>query len=289
MATLIPPEELLSLYSTGWFPMAMADGSIRCFSPDPRGILPLEAFHIPHGARKAVRDPQWEVRQNTSFARVVRACARRRETWIDETIVQSYISLHQAGHAHSLAPFSASLCFIRWPVLRKWPWSDWSSGSKRQAFNFSILNGLLRTWFNLGRSQSQDENICIACNTRSGPNLRVSGNRHRGSFLEASVSFYSCCQPLLANSSEGSELSVPVYRLHRHLFRGADWIFAEAGACNTTPLLFQKGRSEQQIGSIDYENGRLQHQTLRCEIPRGSKLTLRIELWRTFPTPPSLT
>jgi leucyl/phenylalanyl-tRNA--protein transferase len=102
MATLIPPEELLRLYSTGWFPMAMADGSIRCFSPDPRGILPLEAFHIPHGARKALRDPQWEVRQNTSFAQVVRACSHRRETWIDETIVQSYIRLHQAGHAHSL-------------------------------------------------------------------------------------------------------------------------------------------------------------------------------------------
>ena len=102
MATLIPPEELLSLYSTGWFPMAMADGSIRCFSPDPRGILPLEAFHVPHGARKALRDPQWEVRQDTSFAQVIRACSHRPETWIDETIVQSYIGLHQAGHAHSL-------------------------------------------------------------------------------------------------------------------------------------------------------------------------------------------
>ena len=102
MATLIPPEELLSLYSTGWFPMAMADGSIRCFSPDPRGILPLESFHIPHGARKALRDPRWEVRQNTSFAQVVRACSHRQETWIDETIIQSYIRLHQAGHAHSL-------------------------------------------------------------------------------------------------------------------------------------------------------------------------------------------
>jgi leucyl/phenylalanyl-tRNA---protein transferase len=102
MATLIPPEELLSLYSTGWFPMAMADGSIRCFSPDPRGILPLEGFHVPRGARKALRDPQWTVRQDTSFAQVVRACSHRRETWIDETIVQSYIGLHQAGHAHSV-------------------------------------------------------------------------------------------------------------------------------------------------------------------------------------------
>jgi leucyl/phenylalanyl-tRNA---protein transferase len=102
MATLIPPEELLSLYSAGWFPMAMPDGSIRCFSPDPRGILPLEDFHIPHGARKVLRDPRWEVRQNTNFEQVVRACSHRRETWIDETIIQSYMGLHRLGHAHSL-------------------------------------------------------------------------------------------------------------------------------------------------------------------------------------------
>jgi leucyl/phenylalanyl-tRNA---protein transferase len=102
MATLIPPEELLSLYSAGWFPMAMADGSIRCFSPDPRGILPLDAFHIPHGAKRTLRDPRWEVRLDTAFEQVVRACANRRDTWIDETIVRSYVALHRTGHAHSL-------------------------------------------------------------------------------------------------------------------------------------------------------------------------------------------
>ena len=102
MATLIPPKELLSLYSAGWFPMAMADGSIRCFSPDPRGIIPLDSFHIPHGAKKALRDPRWEVRVDTTFERVVRACGNRRDTWIDETMVQSYLGMHRAGHAHSL-------------------------------------------------------------------------------------------------------------------------------------------------------------------------------------------
>jgi leucyl/phenylalanyl-tRNA---protein transferase len=102
MATLIPPRELLSLYSAGWFPMAMGDGSIRCFSPDPRGILPLEGFHLPHGARKAVSDPEWELRIDTAFEQVIRACGNRRDTWIDETIVQSYVALHRAGAAHSL-------------------------------------------------------------------------------------------------------------------------------------------------------------------------------------------
>ncbi|MGA7393041.1 MAG: leucyl/phenylalanyl-tRNA--protein transferase [Terrimicrobiaceae bacterium] len=102
MATLIPPKELLSLYSAGWFPMAMADGSIRCFSPDPRGIIPLDSFHIPHGAKKALRDPRWEVRVDTTFERVVRACGNRRDTWLNETMVQSYLGMHRAGHAHSL-------------------------------------------------------------------------------------------------------------------------------------------------------------------------------------------
>jgi leucyl/phenylalanyl-tRNA---protein transferase len=102
MAILIPPGELLSLYSAGWFPMAMPDGSIRCFSPDPRGILPLDAFHIPHGAKKTMRDPGWEMRLDTAFEQVIRACANRRDTWIDETMVQSYIILHREGYAHSL-------------------------------------------------------------------------------------------------------------------------------------------------------------------------------------------
>ena len=102
MATLIPPEELLSLYSAGWFPMAMADGSIRCFSPDPRGILPLDAFHIPHGAKKDAAGSQMGGAHGHSFERVVRACANRRYTWIDETMVQSYLGMHRAGHAHSL-------------------------------------------------------------------------------------------------------------------------------------------------------------------------------------------
>jgi len=102
MATLIAKEELLGLYAAGWFPMAQADGSIRCYSPDPRGIIPLEDFHIPHGTKKALRDPGWELRIDTEFEQVIRACGKREETWIDESIVQSYLALHQAGQAHSL-------------------------------------------------------------------------------------------------------------------------------------------------------------------------------------------
>lgn len=102
MATLIPSKDLLSLYRSGWFPMAMEDGSIRCFSPDPRGILPLDTFRIPHGSRKILQDPGWELRLDTDFESVIRDCAARDETWIDEVIVQSYLALHREGLAHSV-------------------------------------------------------------------------------------------------------------------------------------------------------------------------------------------
>jgi leucyl/phenylalanyl-tRNA--protein transferase len=102
MAIFIPPQELLGLYAAGWFPMAMEDGSIRCYSPDPRGVIPLDGFHVPHGTRKTLRDPAWELRIDTAFEEVMRACGNREETWIDETIVQSYLGLFHLGHAHSV-------------------------------------------------------------------------------------------------------------------------------------------------------------------------------------------
>lgn len=102
MAILIPPEELLGLYASGWFPMGMEDGSIRCFSPDPRTIIPLDEFHIPHGAKKTLRDPAWEIRLDTAFEEVMCSCAQREETWITESLVKSYVALHREGWAHSV-------------------------------------------------------------------------------------------------------------------------------------------------------------------------------------------
>lgn len=102
MAILIPPELLLSAYRQGAFPMAVSPGDIQWFSPQRRGVLPLENFHVPHGTRRALRDPEWEVRVNTEFESVMRACAARAETWIDDIILASFVRLHERGHAHSV-------------------------------------------------------------------------------------------------------------------------------------------------------------------------------------------
>ena len=105
MANTIPRETLLGFYRHGVFPMAGPDG-LQLFSPDPRGILPIEGFHVPHGTRRAWKEMEWELRVDTCFPEVMLACAEREETWIDETIFQSYVALHQAGCAHSIEIWS---------------------------------------------------------------------------------------------------------------------------------------------------------------------------------------
>lgn len=101
MANMIPPELLLDFYRKGIFPMAI-DGEMRLFSPNPRGIIPLDGFRIPHGTRKTLKDPAWKMTVDSAFDEVMSGCAGREETWIDEGIFQSYSALHDLGHAHSV-------------------------------------------------------------------------------------------------------------------------------------------------------------------------------------------
>ena len=52
---MIPSELLVSAYSSGWFPMAVDEGEIRWYSPDPRGIIPLDAFHVSSRLARVIR------------------------------------------------------------------------------------------------------------------------------------------------------------------------------------------------------------------------------------------
>lgn len=100
--TNLPPELLLEAYAAGIFPMGMPDGGIHWYCPDPRGILPLEDFHTPHGLRRAMKQGGWELRLDTDFDAVLDACASREETWITPRLAQSYQRLFLSGHAHSV-------------------------------------------------------------------------------------------------------------------------------------------------------------------------------------------
>ncbi|MEI8393651.1 MAG: leucyl/phenylalanyl-tRNA--protein transferase [Rhodospirillaceae bacterium] len=99
------PDLLLRAYARGLFPMAeSADAEdLYWFDPEQRGILPLEAFHVPRSLRKTVRRGAFEVRVNTAFAEVVAACAAARPTtWINPEIARAYGELRSLGHAHSV-------------------------------------------------------------------------------------------------------------------------------------------------------------------------------------------
>jgi leucyl/phenylalanyl-tRNA--protein transferase len=98
----IDPLSLLRAYAAGIFPMGLEDGSLGWFSPDPRGILPLEGFHIPKGLRRALKKHTFEIRCDTAFAEVMLGCADRESTWIDPVIFNSYTRLHELGFAHSV-------------------------------------------------------------------------------------------------------------------------------------------------------------------------------------------
>lgn len=105
---MLSPESLLSAYANGIFPMADASGRIAWYSADPRGIIPLDGFHVPGTLRQLVKKPPvlggFEVRINHDFVAVMRACmeARAGRTWINPPLIAAYHHLHKLGFAHSV-------------------------------------------------------------------------------------------------------------------------------------------------------------------------------------------
>ena len=102
---MLSSDTLLTAYASGWFPMSVAPGDIRWYSPDPRGIIPLDGFHAPRRLARTMRQERFEIRVDTSFRAVITACADRRDSdgnWIDDEIIESYCGLHDLGMAHSV-------------------------------------------------------------------------------------------------------------------------------------------------------------------------------------------
>ncbi|MGH7098325.1 MAG: leucyl/phenylalanyl-tRNA--protein transferase [Stellaceae bacterium] len=104
----LTPEILLSAYATGIFPMAESADDLELFWVEPkrRGILPLDAFHVPHKLRRAVRHDRFAVRADSAFTAVMEGCAemsdKRPNTWINGEILRLYTALHRQGAAHSV-------------------------------------------------------------------------------------------------------------------------------------------------------------------------------------------
>jgi leucyl/phenylalanyl-tRNA--protein transferase len=103
----LEPSTVVHAYRCGIFPMSAAQlpGVLAWWSPDPRGILPLDGLRVTRSMRQSAR--RYEVRVDTCFERVIRACADtpREGGWIDEAFIAAYTRLHALGWAHSVEVF----------------------------------------------------------------------------------------------------------------------------------------------------------------------------------------
>lgn len=100
----ITAELLLRAYAAGIFPMAeSADADeLHWIDPHRRGILPLEAMHVPRRLARSFLAGGFEIVVDGDFDATVRACADRSETWINPSIIRLYTELHRKGYAHSI-------------------------------------------------------------------------------------------------------------------------------------------------------------------------------------------
>jgi len=104
----LTPALILRAYAEGIFPMAehRDDDDLFWVSPELRGIIPLDGFHLPRRLARTVKSDRFAVTADVAFADVMRACAeptpQRAESWINDEILRLYTALHAAGHAHSI-------------------------------------------------------------------------------------------------------------------------------------------------------------------------------------------
>ncbi|SDS76143.1 leucyl/phenylalanyl-tRNA--protein transferase [Nocardioides scoriae] len=100
----LAPGTLLAAYRQGLFPMALSElpGRMAWWSPDPRGVLPLERLRVSRSLRQSAA--HFEVRVDSCFTEVVAGCAdpSRDGGWIDDEIAAAYVELHRLGWAHSV-------------------------------------------------------------------------------------------------------------------------------------------------------------------------------------------
>lgn len=111
----LAPDALLAGYLAGWFPMDEPGdtGPVGMFEADPRGVMPIGGFRTPRSVRRALRGTPYEIRVDTAFHAVARACAERGEegVWLTPRLVRAYGELHERGVAHSVEAWrGGTLC-----------------------------------------------------------------------------------------------------------------------------------------------------------------------------------
>ena len=98
----LTPDLLDRAYRQGIFPMPGIFGMIEWYQPDPRGVLPLDGFHASRSLQRKLNGKHFEITYDQDFTGVMRGCADRKPTWINEQFITTYGMLHKMGKAHSV-------------------------------------------------------------------------------------------------------------------------------------------------------------------------------------------
>ncbi|MBO6584814.1 MAG: leucyl/phenylalanyl-tRNA--protein transferase [Gracilimonas sp.] len=104
---IIPPESLVEAYSQGIFPMAEHKKAedVNWYTARKRGVIPIGKFHTSDNLARIIRQGRFEVRVNENFRDVVKQCANRETSWINDLIINSYDVLNQYGNACSVEAY----------------------------------------------------------------------------------------------------------------------------------------------------------------------------------------
>lgn len=96
------PETLVAAYRSGLFPMPIGRRRLGWWSPDPRGVIPLDGLHVSRSLRRSSR--RFRVTVDSEFRRVMELCGdpRRPHGWINTDFIDAYCELHRRGFAHSI-------------------------------------------------------------------------------------------------------------------------------------------------------------------------------------------
>lgn len=101
---IIPPEVLLSAYAQGIFPMAESKEAedVDWYTASKRGVIPIYGFHVSKNVERIIRQGKFEVTVNSHFREVMKECANRETSWINDLILDSFELLHRQNNAHSV-------------------------------------------------------------------------------------------------------------------------------------------------------------------------------------------
>jgi len=106
-------ERLLEAYPKGIFPWT--ENPVTWWSPDPRGILPLDQLHVPRRLDRTIKGGKFRFTINQAFEEVIRGCAQpapsREQSWIGPAFIKAYTDLHQRGYAVSFEAWQGDRLF----------------------------------------------------------------------------------------------------------------------------------------------------------------------------------